>query len=303
MDRSLHIDVFESAPGLTLRYGFAPCAGIPRASVLLLEGRSEFIEKYAEVIDELRSRAFDVWILDWRGQGLSARELDNPHKGYIEDFDHYLADLDAFCRLHVLATKRAASRPLVMLAHSMGGHIGLRYLYQHGSRFAAAVMTAPMLGIALPLPEPAARLLFEAGVALGFGDHHIGGDYGAFQRTFENNPWTRDRARFEIWVQAVEQLPGVALGGPTLHWLRAAMRSIAKLRRPSVARSISTPSLLIAAGDDRVVSREPIERFAEHLPHGEYLVVPGSEHEVLVERDHLRAIFWNAFDAFVEPRI
>ena len=40
-------------------------------------------------------------------------------------------------------------RPFLMLSHSMGGHIGLRYLHAHPDRFAGSVMSAPMFGIRL----------------------------------------------------------------------------------------------------------------------------------------------------------
>ena len=86
--------------------------------------------------------------------------------------------LDALEALaHAAATLGTDPGRQYVTGHSMGGHIGLRYLYQHSSRFTAAVLTAPMLEIALPLPEVAARWLFEGAVALGFGDHHLGGDY------------------------------------------------------------------------------------------------------------------------------
>ncbi|MBW2643739.1 MAG: alpha/beta hydrolase, partial [Deltaproteobacteria bacterium] len=55
-----------------------------RGSVILLNGRKEFMEKYAETIRELNQRGFNVYSLDWRGQGLSSRMLANRHKGFIK---------------------------------------------------------------------------------------------------------------------------------------------------------------------------------------------------------------------------
>ncbi len=40
-----------------------------RGTVCIFPGRSEFIEKYFEVVGELRRRGFAVAIMDWRGQG------------------------------------------------------------------------------------------------------------------------------------------------------------------------------------------------------------------------------------------
>src|ERR1700742_224111 len=65
-----------------------------RGVCVLLTGQTEFIEKYFEVIDELRGRGFAVAALDWRGQGGSGRLVpDNPLKGHIQDFADYDADL------------------------------------------------------------------------------------------------------------------------------------------------------------------------------------------------------------------
>src|SRR5271156_6651492 len=90
---------FEAADGVGLRGArFAADPGVARRGVcVLLNGGAEFIEKYFEVIDELRMRGFDVATMDWRGQGGSSRLLsDDSRKGYVMDFLQYDADLEAF---------------------------------------------------------------------------------------------------------------------------------------------------------------------------------------------------------------
>jgi lysophospholipase len=42
-----------------------------------------------------------------------------------------------------------------------------------------------------------------------------------------------------------------------------------------------------------------IERFSVRLRAGSHLIVPGSKHELMMERDVYRSQFWAAFDAFV----
>ena len=56
---------------------------------------------------------------------------------------------------------------------------------------------------------------------------------------------------------------------------------------------------MLAAGDDQVVSSEAIEELAARLRAGAQLVLRGSRHEILQERDAIREQFWAAFDAFV----
>src|SRR5262249_21650810 len=78
----------EGRGGVRLRALFAPAAVKPaRGSVILCNGRTEFIEKYFEVIRELQGRGFAVFTMDWRGQGLSGRLLKQPQKGHLDTFD------------------------------------------------------------------------------------------------------------------------------------------------------------------------------------------------------------------------
>ena len=73
-----------------------------RAHRCLFSGRGEFIEKYFEVVADLRRRGFAVAAMDWRGQGLSQRGLANPRKGHIADFSEYDHDLLRFMKDIVL---------------------------------------------------------------------------------------------------------------------------------------------------------------------------------------------------------
>src|SRR5580704_1131551 len=92
---------------------------------VLLNGQTEFIEKYFEVIDELRARNFAVVTMDWRGQGGSVRALSDPLKVHVADFSEYDEDLAALLDQVV---KPLCDRPPIGLAHSMGGHNLLRML-------------------------------------------------------------------------------------------------------------------------------------------------------------------------------
>ena len=56
---------------------------------------------------------------------------------------------------------------------------------------------------------------------------------------------------------------------------------------------------MLAAGDDRIVPSKAIELFAIGLRAGTQILLRGSRHEILQERDLIREQFWAAFDAFV----
>src|ERR1700748_2690242 len=89
---------------------------VAQGTCVLLNGQTEFIEKYFEVIDELRSRGFAVATMDWRGQGGSERALtDDSRKGYVTDFAEYDEDLTAF--MSQVVAPMGGGTP-VALAHS-----------------------------------------------------------------------------------------------------------------------------------------------------------------------------------------
>ena len=81
---------FRATTGSKLRFArWEATRGPRRGTVCLFGGRGEFIEKYFEVVADLRRRGFAVATMDWRGQGGSARPLSNPRKGHVRNFDQY----------------------------------------------------------------------------------------------------------------------------------------------------------------------------------------------------------------------
>lgn len=270
--------------------------GGARGGVVLLSGLTEFIEKYFEVIHRLRERDFAVYTMDWRGQGLSARMLPDRHKNHAVSFDDYLADLALFLDRVVLPD---APRPLHLLAHSMGGHLGLRHLHDRPSDFERAVCSAPMID--LPVPRGArtvGRLAVQFGASLGLKNSYMPGRgaYDARTQVFEGNLLTTDRARFERMHRYIAENPDLALGGPTLGWVDAAIRSIATENRPEFAAEIEIPVLVLYAAEEQVVSNDAMRRFAGWLPNATLETFKGARHELLMERDETQQQVWRAID-------
>jgi len=80
--------------GVRLRFArWEPTRGPHRGTICLFQGRTEYIEKYFEVVADLRRRGFAVATLDWRGQGGSERLLGNPRKGHVRSFADFDRDL------------------------------------------------------------------------------------------------------------------------------------------------------------------------------------------------------------------
>lgn len=269
-----------------------------RGVIVLLHGQTEFIEKYEEVIAELNARGFTVATFDWRGQGGSERGLADPLPAYVKEFAGYDDDLRSFLDQVV---RPMSDAPPLALAHSMGAHILLRTLHDKPGAIRAAALSAPMIGVsARGYPAWLARAVTAGYNAIGRGGNYAWGMAARdpFLITFDTQLVTSDRARFERAQSFLRSHPDLRLAGPAWGWLEAAYRSMAMMQRPGYAEAISTPVLVCGPGKDRICLTSATEAFARRLPHGRYVEIAESEHEILMENDSIRARFWSAFDAF-----
>jgi lysophospholipase len=288
----------RAVDGMRLRVARWHPDGEAIGAVVVCAGRAEFIEKYFETIGELLARRFAVVAFDWRGQGWSGRELDNSFKGHIDDFSLYERDLDAV-REQVL--EPFCPRPWFGLGHSMGAAILLAQARHARSPFERLALIGPMIGIhGLRFPK-ASRALTETLDTIGLGGAFVprGGAANALTLPFEGNPLTSDFARFRRNANIVAAAPTLAVGAPTIGWLNAAFRLMSGFEDPEYPRRILTPSIVFAAGGDRVVDGRAVERFSIRLKAGRYLPIPLARHEILMERDMFRQQFWSGFDAFI----
>ncbi len=164
--------------------------GQARGTIVLAQGRAEFIEKYFETIGELLARGFAVVTFDWRGQGLSARAVANPRKGHVDDFALFERDLEA---VFSQAVQPFCPPPYFGLAHSTGASIMLQQARRNASPFARLVLLAPLIDIRdLRLPQ-GARLLADFLNVLGLGGAFIpgGGAKSIMSKPFKGNIFHR----------------------------------------------------------------------------------------------------------------
>lgn len=269
-----------------------------QGTVVLINGRTEFIEKYFEVVGELLARRLSVVTFDWRGQGLSTRALPETLKGHVRDFSEFDSDLGAVMTRIV---REHGTKPYHGLAHSMGGNVLLRYLHDFPHEFDRAVLTAPMLAVkTAPFPLWVARTLAVASTATGAGNSFVPG--GAAQdplkTVFETNGVTSDVARFERWLSCIKSEPKLALGAPTFGWLEAAFRSMELVASEEFAQAIETPVLLIGAAHDQLVHPGADLTLIKRIKRGMYVMLK-AEHEIMMEKDEIRRAFWACFDPFI----
>ncbi len=282
-----------------LRYAWwKPTQRPNKGTVLLLQGRAEYIEKYFETVEELQARGFHVIAFDWRGQGGSSRHLSDTTKGHIDHFDQYLTDLDTILTEVALPD---CPGPFYFLAHSMGGLVALLAAPALGNRVRRMVLLGPLLSLRnLPVSQNMVAQIAGFLSFVGFGRASINwGKRALEQRSFVGNNLTSDTVRFNRNGELLSAGPELALSSPTVSWIFAACRAMAQVQDPKFAGTIAIPTLLIAAGNDPIISPEAIERFGSRMRSGAFLTVFGAKHELLQERDIFREQTLSAFDAFV----
>lgn len=268
--------------GPRLRLALWP-AEAARETVLILPGRTEYCEKYGPVARALTEAGFAVAAIDWRGQGLSDRLDRDPMLGHVTDFAEYQTDLDTV----LAALAQTPDMPPVrhMLAHSMGGAIGLRALLR-GCPFAFACFSAPMWGLSLPgVPPVMVRWLASGLDRVGLGTQYLPGpgngaaSYVAMAR-FDGNVLTRDPVRFAALKTHLRAEPRFALGGPSIAWAHAALAELHDLaERPAPP----VPALTFLGSLEAVVDPQAVRARMADWPGGQLEIVQGGRHEVLMD--------------------
>ena len=263
-----------------------------KGTVFLFPGRTEYIEKYGRAAADLQARGFTTLVVDWRGQGLADRAFDDRLIGHVDHFDEYQTDVDT-----VLTFARAEGlpQPFHLLCHSMGGCIGLRSLMR-GLPFASAAFSAPMWGISMAAwSRPLAHVLGR--LAPAFGQAHryapgTGGQTYVLAAPFQGNVLTTDPEMWDYMRRQVAAHSDLALGGPSLGWLGAALRecsALAALPAPAV------PAITALGTAEKVVDVAPIHLRMAAWAKGRLDLYPGAEHEVPMEIPaHRRRFFDDA---------
>ncbi|WP_416909084.1 MAG: alpha/beta fold hydrolase [Polymorphobacter sp.] len=279
-----HLEQLTLRDGWRLRAMSWPAG--PKGMILFINGRGDFIEKYAETYHDWLDAGFGVATFDWRGQGGSGRLGRTPGHGHVEDMTQLVDDLGEVFSWAM----RLAGGPCFAVAHSMGGHLLLRHLAAAPETARRAVLLSPMIGISAPPFGPwlAARLA-RAMVALGRGQQWVfgAGPYGT-GGSARQALLTTDAGRYADERWWVAQHPELALGGITWGWLKAAFASMAK------ARPVPVSTLVLMAESEALVDNAATRRM---FP--EARMVQGAAHELLRERPAIRRQVLAMIEAFL----
>ena len=248
---------FANQRGNLLRWGHLPAPDAPRICILV-GGFGEFIEKYFETIRDFSSRGFSVWCLDWQGQGGSARPEPHPTRPVTRDFDADAGDLAQFIETVVAADQIGAPRPRLLVAHSMGAAIALLCLSQRPRVVDAAVLSAPILGLAIGrLPSWLAKLIVHTGLAFGRRGQFVpGAGPGEADPTLcaAKSHTSHDEERCLVQSAWFTARPALRVDGATYGWLASAFSVMDRLVKPDLLARVTLPLAVRAASCSSILA-------------------------------------------------
>ena len=201
-----------------------------RGEVVLVHGFGEHSGRYGALTEHLLANGYAVTAYDQRGHGLS-----DGLPGHVENFSDYEDDLD---KVVSLTRSRAAGRPLFIIGHSLGGLVALRYLARQPANLAGAIISAPLIAVAVPVP---AHKRLIARVGLRFAPR--------LRLDNEINPahLSRDSEVGKAYAADPHVNRKVSM-----KWFAEATRAMAEVQE--WAGQIRTPILVMHGTDDRLAS-------------------------------------------------
>lgn len=268
-----------------------------RGTVLLFPGRTEYIEKYGRAATDFRDRGFATITIDWRGQGLSDRMTPERATGHVVDFADYQKDVAAML---THARDLGLPKPFYLVAHSMGGAIGLRALIE-GLPVKAVAFSAPMWGIQMSAAlRPFAWGISSVARRLGLDSRMAPGqeaDNYLLRIALAENTLTSDPDMFEYMREQITRFPELGLGGPSLRWLNESlmeMRVLSRLTSPRI------PAVTFLGTAEAIVDTARIRDRMARWPGGTLESVAGGKHETMMEGPEIRAHFFNTTAALFD---
>lgn len=300
---------FKNPDGKKIRFGScAPEGNVPDAVVIVLQGLSEYIEKYFELASSLQKNNYSFWMIDWRGQGKSDRHLTDRQKRHSDSFEDDVEDLDFFIDQYVKhsAVHPEVGRiPLVLLGHSAGGNIGLRYISKYPDVFEAAAFSAPMFDLKAIKNKPKWLInLASGGLNNVMRHNYFPNGQGAWTAEMrekpENDIFSNDPVRKEVHNAWLKVDPELQVGNATVGWVHQAMKSCKIIQNKLPLEDIKIPCLFGKAEHEDLVDNEAIDNIAKRIPNSQVLELKGAKHEIVMETDEIRNSFLNAFDKMLK---
>ena len=294
-------DIWCQVDGLDVRGHFwaANANGAPaKGTVIFSPGFTEFCEKHSEPAAQWHARGYDVLLIDWPGQGMSGHFGRNPIAVHIDSFEIHLRAMDA-----MIAAAGIAEREVILMGHSMGGHLTLRLMERYADRVRGTILMSPMIAPPV-MPVSGVRLLARlfrmAGLARSYPPMNRGVSLEVARFYWSGTVLSRWQPGFESQFIWIDDVPELYRSGPTAGWVKAAYDSCARYTlNAQWMRARTGPILALTAGDDTVIHKKSTDRMLPWLPNCTHHEYPDARHELLTELPEIQADLWQRIDAFL----
>lgn len=260
---------FSSFDNLRLHCRRLIPAGETCHTVMLVHGLGEHAGRYGNLYNHLLPLGYEIYAPDLRGHGLSEGK-----RGHVNRFTEFIDDLEA------LRKKIDDERPRecnleagnIMIGHSMGGLIALKYALEHQDKLRAVIVSGPALHIAADVPAwktslgkilsgivPKFSMPNEVDPGLLSHDPQVAPQY-------EKDPLVHNMVSTRWYTEFVGTMDEVH----------------------SRAGEMEIPILIMHGGDDRLTGTEGSKRFYDNCgsPDKTLKIYEGMYHEIYNETDH-----------------
>jgi lysophospholipase len=274
-----HIANLDSpVDGIPIRFAFLRPRKEAKQAVLILNGRSEWIEKYTDLPDGINLGDDTLWItMDHRGQG----ESGGP-RAYVSSYDDYAQDAQA------VLEAVAEDLPYAIVSHSMGGLIALYGTLQGHLEPYALGLSSPLLAMPdHPVPRKLARPLAEMMTRTRFAQQPTGTSTEK-KREFVGNPLTRSATGFQRVCES--PYPYVS---PTFGWVQATFAACEAILDAEKLKKFKTPVRILGGSHEHVIDPAGwsiwcMQAAKETRAPIEFIRVNGGRHELLNEIPRVR---------------
>jgi lysophospholipase len=297
----------QSIDGVKLRYGHARPQGKSKGAVVVTGGYGRHIEYYYEQINNWVDRGYEVFAVDWAGQGGSSREKPNKRNHPpTRDFEEHA---DIFHDFMLKVVKPNSKKTCFLSSHSMGGNITLRYLKKYEDdpnvKISGTILAAPMVDINTRFMSRSAfsklvntfrkakiedvPLTIQTQLIQDFRKAVMGGPHEV-----KNDPLREKFRQNHIKTSSPHEI-----GLPTFSWFRAALDSCEIVNNEKFLKSIKTPVFIITPLQDNLVCIKSQKKASDLIQNGSNFSL-NSRHGIWYERDEIQNVIWSKVDNFVQ---
>ena len=295
------ISTFTASDSTKLRLGFFASEGEAKATILLINGHREFLEKYTEFIEEFQARGFNVYSYDHRGQGLSDRKLEDPVKSHNPNFGMLVSDIDEIITGKIKPDK--LEHPFYIVAHSLGAHLALRYMHDYPDVVDRTILLSPFTGFhdRSVFYVVFVKLFFAMMNLFGFGNEFAVGQAKNQQMIDHENAFlklTHDKDRYQFSQDAIEDNSNLFIGGVTYGGAAETVKSLDELNENGYIEKIKTSVLCLLSEDEKIVSNDVTVAIIKKMPNAEVKFIANARHEIYRETNEIRDQMWQKIDQF-----